>query len=176
MSDFTIENSICRAVANAARAPAAICISKQVPFFTCTTCRKLTQNATKCTNIVHLWQWFEGQGFRLEITLSLAWEGCQVGHTNWLKWDQEWLNVASAFSMDGTVAEGGKLGRLVFSHRPAALLTPWQTTTHYYKDQAPEIYGDNNNNNNNNNKTDNNKSIFYRVNPTKVVLLVLYTQ
>ena len=44
--------------------PAAVCISKQVPFFAYTTCRRRTQNASECTDIVHLWQRLEGQGFR----------------------------------------------------------------------------------------------------------------
>ena len=41
---------------NNALAPAAVCISKQLPFFACTTCRKLTLNASKCTNVFAFWQ------------------------------------------------------------------------------------------------------------------------
>ena len=53
--DVTIDKPfVCRAVAKAARAPAALCTSKQTPSLPRTTCRKLAQNASKCTNIVYL--------------------------------------------------------------------------------------------------------------------------
>ena len=43
---------VCHAVASAAQALAAIYISRQMPIFACTTCRKLTQSTSKCSNIV----------------------------------------------------------------------------------------------------------------------------
>ena len=53
-----------------------ICMSKQVSFFTCTACRKLTQNASKCTNIVNLWQQLEGQGLSLDHDTEFGLRGC----------------------------------------------------------------------------------------------------
>ena len=62
--DVTIENPLFMVfIANAAWALAAICMSKQVPLFVCTACRKLTQSTTKWASIVDFWKQSEGQGF-----------------------------------------------------------------------------------------------------------------
>ena len=104
-----------RTVANAARAPAAICISKQVSFFACTACRKLTQNGSKCANksyIVHLWHYLEGQGFRLENDTKFGLRGMPGGHTNRLKDAvQKCQTRLQHFQWTGLMAEGGKLQR-----------------------------------------------------------------
>ena len=74
--------------------------------------QKTTQNASKCTNIVHFWQRLEAQGFRLENDTKFGLRGMPGGSYESIKgciW--EMLKRSSTFSMEGTVAEGGKLRR-----------------------------------------------------------------
>ena len=93
---------MCHAVVNAAQALAAMCMSKQAPFFACTPCRKLTQNASKCGGIVNFWQWLEGQDLR-------------KGQHFWLKSDAGWSHksvcqtCSQTFSMEGTMVQGAKV-------------------------------------------------------------------
>ena len=80
---------------------------KQVPFFACTTCSKLTQNANNAPVLAIL------TVVRRTI-LSLT----HTGHTSWLEIFVS--RVSPTSSMEGTVAEGGEAQVTGLSHRPVA--------------------------------------------------------
>ena len=88
IDDATVEAPfVCRhAVVNAPWAPAAVSMSKQVLFFAFKTCRKLSQNASKCPNINHLWQRLEGQGFSLENDTKSGLRGMPGGSYKLIKY------------------------------------------------------------------------------------------
>ena len=64
MGDVIIENHLCKYVTCHHCIPGSSCMSKQAPFFACTTCRRLTPNASNYTNSCNFQQWLEQQGFR----------------------------------------------------------------------------------------------------------------
>ena len=70
-------------------------MSKQVPFCACTTCRKVTQNVSKCTNIVLLWRQLEGQGFRLQKDTYFCLRGMPGGSWKVIKdgFDKCWTRL-----------------------------------------------------------------------------------
>ena len=108
--DVTVENPcVCCTITNAARALAVIRTSKQMPFFACTTCRKLPQNASKCTNIVQLWQVLGAQGVSLSKwhQVWLKRDARCMGHMNQLK-DKAGTNRSSVFWMDSTDSGWGR--------------------------------------------------------------------
>ena len=138
--DVTIDTFIGHAVANATQAPAAICMSNQVPFFACTTCRKLVSwNTSKCISIFLLWQIRRARGHYRKS--RQVWPRRMPGGSyKWIKahvWEMS--NASSAFLMHWTVAEGGKLGTTELSHGPVASVRPslqwyWYFVLHLFSD------------------------------------------
>ena len=95
---------VCCAVTNAAWTSAAVCISKQIPFFAC------ALSVSKCTNIIHLWQQLEAQGLSLEKVTKFGLRGMAGGSYEPIK-RRGWhlANRSSTVWIDSTAAEGGKL-------------------------------------------------------------------